>query len=59
MNALNIWSNKKEDETSNLSIEKEEGELRSKKNEIDNILATECLYCGPGIVDTIIMPFDS
>jgi len=35
MNALNIWTNKREDDTSNLSLEKEEGELKSKKQEID------------------------
>ena len=32
MNALNLWTNKKEDDTSNLSIEKEESELKSKKS---------------------------
>ena len=35
MNALNIWTNKREDETGNLSLEKEEGELKNKKQEID------------------------
>jgi hypothetical protein len=40
-------------------VEKEEAELRNKTGEIDNILAAECLYCGPGIVDTITMPFDN
>lgn len=40
-------------------MEKEEAELREKKKEIDSILAAECLYCGPGIVDTITMPFNN
>ena len=59
MNAFNIWTNKKEEESGHLNLEKEEGQLRSKKTEIDEILASECLYCGPGIVDTIVMPFDN
>jgi len=32
MNALNIWSNKREEEGGSLTVEKEETELRSKKN---------------------------
>lgn len=59
MNALNIWNNKRDQEGGSLSVQKEEAELRTKKNEIDSILAAECLYCGPGIVDTITMPFDN
>lgn len=59
MNALNIWNNKRDQEGGSLSVQKEEAELRAKKNEIDSILAAECLYCGPGIVDTITMPFDN
>jgi hypothetical protein len=39
MNALNIWNTKRDEEGSNMSVEKEEAELRAKKNEIDNILA--------------------
>ena len=31
MNAFNIWTNKKEEETGHLNLEKEEGELRNKK----------------------------
>ena len=41
------------------SLEREEEELKVKKDEIDSILAAECIYCGPGIVDTITMPFDN
>lgn len=59
MNALNIWNNKSDEEGGGMSVEKEEMELKNKKNEIDGILAAECLYCGPGIVDTITLPFDN
>ena len=40
-------------------MEKEENELRVKKEEIDSVLAAECIYCGPGVVDTITMPFEN
>jgi hypothetical protein len=40
-------------------MEKEENELRIKKEEIDSVLAAECIYCGPGVVDTITMPFEN
>ncbi len=59
MNALNIWNNKKEEEIGNVAVEKQENQLKVKKSEIDSVLAAECLYCGPGIVDTITMPFDN
>lgn len=59
MNALNIWNNRREEELGGQSVEREEKELRAKKEEIDGILAAECLYCGPGIVDTITIPFDN
>ena len=59
MNALNIWNNRREEEMAGASVEKEEKELKAKKEEIDAILAAECLYCGPGIVDTITIPFDN
>lgn len=59
MSALNIWSNKKEEDNSSSNIEREEAELKVKRDEIDSILAAECIYCGPGIVDTITMPFDN
>lgn len=59
MNALSIWNSKKDEEGGNLNLQKQEAQLRAKKNEIDNILAAQCLYCGPGIVDTITMPFDN
>ena len=42
-----------------MSVEKEEVELKALKNRIDGILAAECLYCGPGVVETIIMPFEN
>lgn len=59
MSALNIWSNKKEEESSFSNLERDESELKVKRDEIDSILAAECIYCGPGIVDTITMPFDN
>lgn len=59
MNAFNIWGNKKEEEVAVGNIDREETELKVKRNEIDSILAAECIYCGPGIVDTITMPFDN
>lgn len=59
MNAFNIWGNKKEEDLGVVMVEKEETELKVKKTEIDSVLAAECLYCGPGIVDTITMPFDN
>ncbi len=59
MNALNLWSNKRDEDAGGMSVEKEEAELRNLKNQIDSILAAECLYCGPSIVDTIIMPFEN
>lgn len=59
MNALNIWSNKKEEEIGSTNLDREESELRVKRDEIDSILAAECIYCGPGIVDTISMPFNN
>lgn len=59
MNALNIWNTKRDEQGSSMSVQKQEIELRAKKAEIDSILAAECLYCGPGIVNTITMPFDN
>ncbi len=32
MNALNIWNNKRDEEGGSLSVEKEEAQLRAKKN---------------------------
>lgn len=32
MNALNIWTTRKDEEGSSLTVEKEEAELRTKKN---------------------------
>lgn len=57
MNSL--WGQKKEEEVGLVAIEKEEAELKVKKAQIDSELAAECLYCGPGIVDTITMTFDN
>lgn len=59
MSALNIWSNKKQEDLGYVNLEREENELKVKRDEIDSILAAQCIYCGPGIIDTIAMPFDN
>jgi len=41
-----------------LSLNRDEQEIKAKKAQFDELLAAECIYCGPSIVDTITMPFD-
>jgi hypothetical protein len=60
MGKFNIFGAvKEEEERENIVMEKEENELKVKKEEIDSVLAAECIYCGPGVVDTITMPFEN
>jgi hypothetical protein len=35
----------------------EEAELKQKVLVFDDMLAKECIYCGPGIVNSILAPF--
>ena len=56
---FNLFSNRKEEEVAMVEMGKEESELKVKKEEVDSMLAAECIYCGPGVVDTITMPFDN
>jgi hypothetical protein len=37
---------------------KEEKKLKVTKERLDSLLASECTYCGPSIVDQIYIPFE-
>lgn len=49
---------KTQDDDNLISLTKEEQEIKTRKEKFDELLAAECIYCGPSIVDTITMPFD-
>jgi hypothetical protein len=56
MTSLKNW---RQGEVEPLTSERDEAEIKVKRDKIDSILASECIYCGPGIVDTLTMPFNN
>jgi hypothetical protein len=50
---------KRDEEIEYLGCEKEEIEIRNKNAEISEIIAAECIYCGKGIVDSIVIGFQN
>lgn len=55
---LGMFFSKKAEEVESPVMLQEESELKDKMGMFDNMLAKECIYCGPGIVDSILAPFE-
>ena len=50
---------RREEDLQQFSLTEEEQQLREKKQRFDRSLADECLWCGPSLAETIMMPFSN
>jgi hypothetical protein len=42
-----------------MNLTEEEQLLKEKKRQFDRTLSDECIYCGPSLAETIMIPFNN